>query len=300
MANQARPRVFAQRRRAAAPEAWRVRVHTSTEANAAARAAAADARAGMAHGAVPLDVAADTRIQVALRFPAMVPSAARTVGPHRPRWVEAPALGGVAMGPGHRDAGALMAGNAEALLVMTAGAGRTVLTGCDGMQIQPVIRMHAAWADPAIVAIGAVVLAVAVGAKTAVRARDQLVALDPIGPVLRMMQPARWLEPAARELGLHDARAVEMTRRARSASFAARRVGHLVAPEAAAHTRHVITGREIHVLYGTVALRAANVAFRVRAVIEVQVRCRHHHAIDEVAMFRPVSDVARFTAAQRF
>ncbi len=300
MANQARPRVFAQRRRAAAPEAWRVRVHTSTEADAAAGATAADARAGMAHGAVPLDVATDARIQVALRFPAMVPGAARTVGPHRPRRVEAPALGGVAMGTGHRDAGALVAGNAEALLVMTAGAGGTVLAGCDGMQIQPVIRMHAPWPDAPIVTIGAVILAVAVGAKPAVRARDQLVAFNPIGPVLRMMQPARWLEPAARELGLHDARAVEMTRRARSARFAAGGVGHLVATEAAAHARHVIAGREIHVLYGAVALRAANVAFRVRAVIEVQVRCRHQHAIDAVAVFGPVSDVARFTAAQGF
>jgi len=137
----------------------------------------------MANRAVPLHVAADAGADVALRLPGVVARCSRTVGPLRLRWVEPPPLRVVRERSGGGHPSALMAAQAERLLAVAAGAFLLILAGRDWVHVEPIVRVNAARADSAVVAVGAVLFAVAVGAKAAVIARDLLVAKDPIWTV---------------------------------------------------------------------------------------------------------------------
>src|SRR6266542_3953320 len=103
------------------------------------------------------------------------------------------------IGTAHRDTDALVALEAEALLLVAAGAARVVLARGDGVHRDPVVGVHAARPDFTVVAVGAVTLGVAAAAKSAVVGRNALVALDEVGRVLRVHEPARRLELARRE-----------------------------------------------------------------------------------------------------
>ena len=70
---------------------------------------------------------------------------------------------------------------------------------------------------------------------------------------------------------------------------ARRRVGHLVAAEAAAHARQLVARGELELLDGAVALRAADVPVDVRLVVEEHVRARHLQLRHRVAVRRLVA-----------
>src|SRR5450631_587031 len=137
----------------------------------------------MANRAIPLHVAADAGADVALRLPGVVPRGPWTVGPLRLWWVESPPLRVVRESSGEGHPGALMAAQAERLLAVAARAFLLILAGRNRVHVEPIVRVNAARADSAVVAVGAVLLAVTVGAKAAVVARDLLVAKDPIWTV---------------------------------------------------------------------------------------------------------------------
>src|SRR5207249_457953 len=97
------------------------------------------------------------------------------------------------VGPAHRDAGALVAREAEALLLVAARAARVVLSGRNRVHRDPVVRVDLSGAHFAVVAVGAVALGVAIGAEGGVVGGDALVAVEPVGGVLRVHEPARRL-----------------------------------------------------------------------------------------------------------
>ena len=94
------------------------------------------------------------------------------------------------------DADAHVAVEAEALLAVAALALLRLHARLDGVHVQVVVRVDAARAHAAVVAVGAEVLLVAVGAELRVVGGDRLVALDEVGRVLGVVQPARRQERA--------------------------------------------------------------------------------------------------------
>src|SRR6266542_955245 len=157
----------------------------------------APAGRGVADRTVALGVAADARVEVALRFPCVVAGSASGEG--RSDEVDRMKLVARDVGPAHRDPRALVAREAKLLLLVAARAARVVLARGDGAHRDPVIGVNAARPDFTVVAVGAVTLGVAAAAKSAVVGRNALVALDEVGRVLRVHEPARRLELARRE-----------------------------------------------------------------------------------------------------
>ena len=151
--------------------------------------------------------------------------------------METPAFDEVADGTALGDACSLVTRKAERLLLMAARAARAVLARRLGVQRQEVVRMRLARAHATVVAISAVLLAVAAGAKTAVVSGDRAVPHDPIGPVARIFEPARRHELCVPEARLQARTEREMTR----AAFAARAFRWLrverVAADASLHAR---------------------------------------------------------------
>ena len=87
--------------------------------------------------------------------------------------------------------------------------------------------------------------------------------------------------------------AAEVARVAGALGLAARgRVGLLVAVEAAAHPRQLVARRELELLDGAVALRAADVPVDVGLVVEEQVRARQRQRGARVAVAVLVAEVA--------
>ncbi len=122
----------------------------------------APAGGGVANRAVALGVAADARVEIALRLPCMV---SRSAGRER----GADEAGGVKLvarhvGAAHRHPHTLVTRETELLLLMAARAARIVLAGRDGVHRNPVVGVHAAGADLAVMAVGAVALGMAAGA----------------------------------------------------------------------------------------------------------------------------------------
>jgi len=82
------------------------------------------------------------------------------------------------------DPSALVARQAERLLLMTARTTRTVLPRRDRVHGQKIVRVHEPRPHATVVAISAGFFAVAIAAKAAVVSGDELVPSQPIGPVL--------------------------------------------------------------------------------------------------------------------
>jgi hypothetical protein len=113
---------------------------------------------------------------------------------------------------------------------------------------------------------------VASAAKLGVVGRYVLVPLDEVRVVSRVVHPVRWFQSPLRELGLHaPIGTLQVAHRAFTRRVATSRFGHLVATEAPAHARQLITRRQLEVLYFAVALCAANVAFGVGPVGKAKV-----------------------------
>ena len=112
---------------------------------------------------------------------------ARAVGPLGLGWVETAALGQIAERTGHRDAHALVAAQAKRLVPMAAGTFLLVFAGGHGVHAEPIIGVDLARSDSTIVAIGARLFAVTVGAEAAVVAGHDLVPFDPIRTVTRIV-----------------------------------------------------------------------------------------------------------------
>src|ERR1700733_11669045 len=138
VADEAGPRVAAQRQPALLLEARRVWIDA---------AAAADALGGVAGRAVALAVASDARIQVSHGLPGVVHGAARRRRPLVGRGMEAPAGHPRAARRVSRDARAAVAVGAERLLLVTARAARVVLPRGLRVHGEPVVRVHLSRAD---------------------------------------------------------------------------------------------------------------------------------------------------------
>ncbi len=103
--------------------------------------------------------------------------------------MEATPLDQIGDRPRERDASALMAGQTERLLAVATRAFLLIFAGGHRVHLEPVVGVDAPRAHAAVMAISAVFFAVAVAAKATVVARDQLVPLDPIRAVPRVMEP---------------------------------------------------------------------------------------------------------------
>ena len=152
--------------------------------------ARADPRAAVAQCRVGLGVAGDARGEISLCLERVVARLARRIAPDALRGVKSR---GAMRAPGAAlaDAKSLVAGYAEALLPVAAGASLGLHQGLDRVQVQVVGRMNRAHPNPSVVAVGAEVFFVAIGAKLRVRAGRTLVALHKIRAVLGVVEP-RW------------------------------------------------------------------------------------------------------------
>src|SRR6478609_3282653 len=148
-----------------------------------------------------------------------------------------------------------------------------IFSGSNGVHAQPVIGVHSPWPHATVVAIRAGLLGVAVGAKASVVTSHDLVPLNPIRTMPRIVQPARRRERPRCKADLDQARRVgEMT----GTTFRTRATSGdrrcLVTIQAAAHPRQLIAGGQLEILNRAVALRAPDVTADVQGVIEPQVR----------------------------
>lgn len=254
----------------------------------------------MAHRAISLDVAADAGIEVALGLPGVVTGAPWTVRPHDLGRVEAPALGGIGERAGQGEAEALMAGQTKRLLAMAAGALLLVLASRDGVHAEPVVRMNAAWSNSTIVAVGAVFLAMAVGAEAAVVPRHQLVALDPIRTVSCVMQPTRRQQGSRLETHFEPAVQVRQVAAAAVGARSARSgLRILVAVEATAHAGQLVAACLLEIFQRAMALRAADIARGVQRMIKAQIGLGQGGARDLVAGRAAVAPMADSARAER-
>ena len=169
VADVTRSRVTLELGRAAAGKARTVRIE-----------AAANAARAMATCAVTFDVAAHTRIEIALRFEGMVIGFSRRVAPLALLGVESTAVAKIGRAT-HRYARALVAVDAERLLAMAARASLRCLARLDCVHVQVVVRVNAARPNASVVAICAVLLRVALRAYLRVRARNLFVPFDKVG-----------------------------------------------------------------------------------------------------------------------
>src|SRR6202041_971897 len=147
-------------------------------------------------------VARDALVQVLLRFEGVVAGLAGRIAPDLLRGMEAAALPD-ARRAAHGDAQALVASEAEALLLVAALALHGGHARLDRVHRDEVVRVDRPRAHLAVVAVGAEVLAVAVGAELGVVRGDLAVAEDPVGPVLGVVEPPWRAHLAAGELGPH-------------------------------------------------------------------------------------------------
>jgi hypothetical protein len=192
-----------------------------------------------------------------------------------------------------------MAFDAERLGAMAAIA--ACLPSRHGVQIEPVVGMDATGTNSSVVAVDALGFAVTARTKRAVGCGNPSVSLDPVGPVLRVVQPAWRQKLPMLELRTQATTCDrQMTRRTLSARFAARRLRRLMAAQATAHPGQLSTRCDVGVLNRAVTLCAADVATRVRCMVELQIRRRNVGAFDAIAVLRPIADVTKLTAAEPF
>jgi len=235
-------------------------------------APAADRRRRVAGGAVTFGMAAHAGVQVALCLPRMVRARTWPLRPPIFGRMEAPPRREVRDRARQRDPCSLVTVEAERLLAVAAGAGGIVLPSSDGMHADPVVRVHPARADAAVMATRAKALAMTVGAEPALVGCHALVSLDPIGSVLRVVQPGRRQELPAGKLRLqHAALLAQVTRGARARGFTLTRRGVLVTLETSPHARQLVGRRELEVLDATMTALAAHTASNVQRVVEAQV-----------------------------
>src|SRR5690606_16442802 len=96
------------------------------------------------------------------------------------RRMEAPPAREVGVGSAQRYPGALVATDAEVLLLMAASAARRILPRGNRMHADEVVRVHVARSHAPVTAVRTVLLRVAVGAHLRVGAGDALVAEQPV------------------------------------------------------------------------------------------------------------------------
>ena len=113
VANETRSRILPESQATTVPEASGVRVDPLAAPEGQAGTAAPDRRRCMTGRAVALLVAADTGIEVALRLPGMMPRPAQAFGPQGFRGMKPAAAVEIAGRAGKRDAGPLVAAEAE-------------------------------------------------------------------------------------------------------------------------------------------------------------------------------------------
>src|SRR6185295_10702262 len=155
-------------------------------------------------------------------------------------------------------------------------------------------RTHAA-----VVAAAAEALGVAARTETAVVARNPLVALEPVGAVLRIVEPRGRLEPTLGK-GRDELRSPgQVACRTGARCFA--RLGHVarVAAEAASHARQLVGRRLGERADVAVARLAVDGACGVHRVIELEVRRREHGPEHALAVLRAVPDVAERARTER-
>ncbi len=139
--------------------------------------------------------------------------------------------------------------------------------------------MDIAWSNAAIMAVGALVFGVARRAEAAVFCGHSAVSVGEVGRVLGMSEPPRGHQQSARQPGAHPtAKVGEVADGALGARITSRLSGQIVTPQAAAHARQRVASRQGKLLHLTVALAAANIAQRMRAVVELHRRVSENHA----------------------
>lgn len=143
----------------------------------------------VAHRAIALGVAAHAGVEVALCLPCVMslPAISKVGKTGRMK-----AMAVLAIRPAHGDTGSLMAGETEALLVVTTRAARVVLEGRDGMHREPVVRVEGALPDLAVVTVGAEVLRMTARAELRVVGGDEAVSDQEVGRVMSAPEPPRW------------------------------------------------------------------------------------------------------------
>ena len=195
--------------------------------------------------------------------------------------MEAAARKAVGTGGIARDAHATMAIGAKTLQVVAADAARVVLARRLGVQGDPIVGMHVARTNSAIVAIVAPFAGVATGTELAVGSCNALVACQPVWRVGGTMEPLRRLQRPGRELGLHLAVGLrQMAVGAVALGFAPRSSAHRMAGKAAGHAGELFAGRKLQILDVPVTLCALNVAVEVGLVVHAQVRSWIDHLGD--------------------
>ena len=201
----------------------------------------------------------------------MVTRARRAVGPDGFRQMKASARRKIAGRTAHDDPRALMAPETEALAPVAARAARLFLTGHGRMQIQPVVGMHAARSDAAVVTVDAFALLMTARTKLAVRTGHVLVPFDPVRAVIGVVHPARREQLTTGKPGPEaPRRRRQMTGFTRARSVAAGRALFTVTAQAAPHAGQLVARRELEVLHRTVTLSATDVARRVCRVVELE------------------------------
>jgi hypothetical protein len=187
VADETRSRISPHLRGATSRESGGVRIET-----------AADSLAAVTRHAIALDVTRDARVQISFGFERVMSGLTRRIAPNRFRRMESPRIT-CARRTAHRNADAHVATETEALLVVAARALRRFLARVDRVHRNVVVRMDAARARATVVTANAEIFFVAVRAKFRVGAGHHFMALDPIGTVLRIVEPTRRLQHATRE-----------------------------------------------------------------------------------------------------
>jgi hypothetical protein len=278
VADPAGARVSAKGRAAARRETGGVRIET----------ASTHAPGRVARGAIALRMAAHARRQVALCLPGVVAGRAWARGEHRGRRVH-PALAAPLGGwPGLGHADPQMARPAERLGMVARRAPRAVLARRDRVHRQPVVGVHAARPHPAVVAPRAVVFRVTACAKAApVPGHAAVAGCQKARHVVGMTEPARRQKAARRKVRHETAvRPGQMAGRALGPSVAARLRRQVVTTQAPVHARKLVASRQAQPLDRSVALAAPDVAARVGAVAEHELRGRQVRARHALAVLR--------------